>query len=178
MLIRCCPFSLSALTPFVPCSASIGPIFRHYAVVWAHRQDGRSPSVQLDKCSHAALAGHNERKLRDDVAVAQLGITNREYYHFRPRYEPMHASPFTMLALTKLSLHFGDWAADRIVWFSTKMFIIIYFMLLARKWPTLMIEWERIEQNLPRFIGRKRNFAFFNQIKFHTILITVSLFSK
>lgn len=67
---------------------------------------------------------------------------------------------------------------DRIVWFSTKLFIMIYFVLLARKWPTLMSEWERIEQNLPVFVGRKRNFAFFNQIKFHTLLITVSLFSK
>lgn len=67
---------------------------------------------------------------------------------------------------------------DRIVWFATKMFIMMYFILLARQWPGLMIEWERIEQNLPKFIGRKRNFAFFNQIKFYTILTTVSLFSK
>lgn len=39
-----------------------------------------------------------------------------------------------------------------------------------------MSDWERIEQNLPAYNGRKRNFEFFNEIKFHTIIITISLF--
>lgn len=38
-----------------------------------------------------------------------------------------------------------------------------------------MVEWERIEQRLPDYASRKRNFAFFNQIKFQTILITTLL---
>lgn len=41
-----------------------------------------------------------------------------------------------------------------------------------------MVEWENIEQTLPAYTGQKRNFTFFNQIKFQTILITTSLVSE
>lgn len=40
-----------------------------------------------------------------------------------------------------------------------------------------MKEWERIELTLPAYVGRKRNFELFNQIKLHAILIITVLFS-
>lgn len=66
---------------------------------------------------------------------------------------------------------------DPIVWFSTKFMVLLYFLWLAKKWPALMIEWDRIEQSLPTYIEKSKNSAFFNRIKFYTIMITLGLLS-
>lgn len=51
-------------------------------------------------------------------------------------------------------------------------------MWFGRKWPKLMNEWENIEQTLPQYDEKKKNFKFFIEIKWYTGIITVSLFGK
>lgn len=67
---------------------------------------------------------------------------------------------------------------DSVLWFITKFLVSAYFLWLAKKWPTLMGEWERIEHSFPAYVGQKRAITFFSfKIKLCAILIVLGLFS-
>ena len=67
---------------------------------------------------------------------------------------------------------------EPIIWFASKLVIIIYFMNLASKWPDLMQYWYQIEKNVPAYNTKKRNRIFCNEIKFYTVTISVLIFGK
>lgn len=68
--------------------------------------------------------------------------------------------------------------AEPIIWFLSKLVILIYFINLARKWPNLMRYWQKIEKNVPAYSGVKRNWIFYNEIKFYTVTISVLIFGS
>lgn len=67
---------------------------------------------------------------------------------------------------------------EPIIWFLSKLVILIYFINLARKWPDLMQYWQNIEKNVPAYSGVKRNWMFYNEIKFYTVTISVLIFGR
>ncbi|XP_031630218.1 gustatory receptor for sugar taste 64f-like [Contarinia nasturtii] len=66
---------------------------------------------------------------------------------------------------------------DSVFWFTTKFMVAAYFLWLAKNWPSLMGEWERIENTFPAYVGHKRTIKFFHfKIKLYASLITLGLF--
>lgn len=54
------------------------------------------------------------------------------------------------------------------VFYAVNLFVLIQFLLLARKWPSLMSYWKSVEDTLPK---SKRRARFVHSIKFFTIFV-------
>lgn len=67
-------------------------------------------------------------------------------------------------------------STEPITWFISKISMSVHFIWLAKKWPALMIEWQRIEKSLPA-CTRKRTISIPNQIKLITIIMVITALS-
>lgn len=70
---------------------------------------------------------------------------------------------------------FNSRHTDPLIWSLSKILVMLYFLWLAKEWPALMTEWERIERQLPVYDEQKKNYSFVNKIKMYTIFITLGL---
>lgn len=67
--------------------------------------------------------------------------------------------------------------SEPIIWFLSKLVILMYFTNLASKWPDLMQYWQNIEKNVPAYNGNgKRNRKFYREITFYTVTISTVTF--
>lgn len=67
---------------------------------------------------------------------------------------------------------------EPLIWFISNLTVLVNFLLLAKRWPHLMMHWEDVERRLPTYDHPTRNHYFVKEIKFYTAFITVMLFGE
>lgn len=63
------------------------------------------------------------------------------------------------------------------MWFTSKFTLSAHSVWLAMQWPSVMVEWQRIEQTLPAVPVQKRRNSPFTQITLMVVVISVIIFS-
>lgn len=67
--------------------------------------------------------------------------------------------------------------AEPLVWFTSKFTLSAHSVWLATQWPSVMIEWQRVEQNFPTNPVQKRRNSPFTRIGLMVVVISVIIFS-
>lgn len=66
---------------------------------------------------------------------------------------------------------------DPLIWFASKFLLLAHSVWLARKWPSLMVEWCRVERKLPPCIVTKAKIKTSTQINLAIVFISVGVLS-
>lgn len=64
------------------------------------------------------------------------------------------------------------------IFFSSVVYAMVCFFLLAKKWPALMIEWDKIENGLPKLRSQFDKQKLANQVKMVTIIMMMMSLCK
>lgn len=67
---------------------------------------------------------------------------------------------------------------EPVVWFSSKIYVILSLLSLARRWPKLMSYWEQIEMDLPVYTSHKQNLLNQKKVKIFIVIVTVIIVGK
>lgn len=67
--------------------------------------------------------------------------------------------------------------AEPLVWFTSKFTLSAHSVWLATQWPSVMIKWQRVEQNFPTNPVQKRRNSPFTRIGLMVVVISVIIFS-
>lgn len=75
-------------------------------------------------------------------------------------------------------------STEPIIWFLSKLAMSAHFIWLAKKWPAIMVEWDRIEQMLTKATSttdvnpvQKKRINVLNQINLITVFVAITMFS-